>query len=168
MRWIGQTFAVLALNIRTIPQRLSSSAVAIVGIAGVVVVFVSVLSIAAGFAAAMQGSGSPDRALVMRSGADSELTSGLDGPDVDIIKQAPGIRRNGQSLLAAAELMVIIDLPRQATPDAPANVPVRGIGPESIAMREEFCIVGGRMLQFGRNAVSGGRGAKGEFITFDV
>ena len=96
MRWITQTLAVLALNIRTIPQRLSSSAVAIVGIAGVVVVFVSVLSIAAGFTAAMQGSGSPDRALVMRSGADSEMTSGLSGVDVDVIKQAPGIRREGQ------------------------------------------------------------------------
>src|SRR5687767_202026 len=168
VRWLSQTAAVMALNLRTIPARLSSSAVAIVGIAGVVVVFVSVLSIAAGFAAAMQGSGSPDRALVMRSGADSELTSGLDGPDVDIIKQAPGIRRNGQSLLAAAELMVIIDLPRKATPDAPANVPVRGIGPESIAMREEFSIVEGRMLQFGTNEVIAGRGAKGQFINLNV
>src|SRR5919108_5517716 len=138
---LKQTVAVLALNIRTIPQRLSSSAVAIIGIAGVVVVFVSVLSIAAGFGAAMQGSGSPDRALVMRSGADSELTSGIDGPHVDIIKQAPGIRRNGQSPLAAAELMVIIDLPRKATPDAAANVPVRGIGPESVEMREEVSLI---------------------------
>ncbi len=97
MRWLSQTFAVLALNLRTIPQRLSSSAVAIVGIAGVVVVFVSVLSIAAGFSAAMQQSGSPQRALVMRTGADSEMTSGLGGPEVDIIKQAPGIRRDGQN-----------------------------------------------------------------------
>src|ERR671911_1213000 len=103
MRWISQTLAVLALNIRTIPQRLSSSGVAIVGIAGVVVVFVSVLSIAAGFTAAMQGSGSPDRALVMRSGADSEMTSGLSGSEVEIIKQAPGIRRDGQTALGAAE-----------------------------------------------------------------
>src|SRR5687768_17726051 len=135
MRWIAQTLSVLALNIRTIPQRLSSSAVAIIGIAGVVVVFVSVLSIAAGFNAAMQSSGSPDRALVMRSGADSEMTSGLSGADVDVIKQAPGIRRDGQTPLAAAELMVIIDLPKLATPDAPANVPVRGIGPESIPLQ---------------------------------
>src|ERR671915_1992050 len=108
MRWLAQTFAVMALNFRTIPQRLSSSAVAIVGIAGVVVVFVSVLSIAAGFSAAMQGSGSPARALVMRSGADSELTSGLGGADVEVIKQAPGIRRDGQSAVASAELYVII------------------------------------------------------------
>ena len=34
------------LNLRTIPQRLGSSGVAIVGIAGVVIVLVSVLSIA--------------------------------------------------------------------------------------------------------------------------
>jgi len=168
IRWITQTLAVLSLNIRTIPQRLSSSAVAIIGIAGVVVVFVSVLSIAAGFGAAMQGSGSPDRALVMRSGADSELTSGIDGPHVDIIKQAPGIRRSGQSPLAAAELMVIIDLPRKATPDAAANVPVRGIGPESIEMRGEVSIIEGRMLQFGTNDVIVGRGAKGQFVNLNV
>jgi len=169
MRWLTQTLAVLALNIKTIPQRLSSSGVAIVGIAGVVVVFVSVLSIAAGFTAAMQGSGSPDRALVMRSGADSEMTSGLSGPDVDVIKQAPGIRRgDGQAPLAAAELMVIIDLPKRATPDAPANVPVRGILPESIAVRNEFSIVEGRMFKFGTNEVIAGRGAKGQFVNLNV
>ena len=167
MQWLTQTLAVLALNIRTIPARLSSSAVAIIGIAGVVVVFVSVLSIAAGFQAAMQGSGRVDRALVLRSGADSEMTSGLSGPDVEVIKQAPGIRRDGAPL-AAAELMVIIDLPKKATPDAPANVPVRGIVPESIAIRKEFSLAEGRMLQFGTNEVVVGRAANGQFVNLDI
>ena len=135
MSWLRQTVAVLALNLRTIPARLSSSAVAIVGIAGVVVVFVSVLSIAAGFSAAMQGSGSSGRALVMRSGADSEMTSGLVGPEVDVIKQAPGISRDGQTAQASAELYVIIDLPKKATPDKPANVPMRGIEPAGMSVR---------------------------------
>jgi putative ABC transport system permease protein len=168
MNWLAQTLAVLLLNIRTIPARLSSSGVAIIGIAGVVVVFVSVLSIAAGFRAVMQGSGSPDRALVMRSGADSEMTSGLSGPDVDIIKQAPGISRTGQAPRAAAELVVIIDLPKKSSPDAPANVPVRGIGPESIPLRDEFSIVEGRMLAFGTNEVIVGRGAKGQFVNLNL
>jgi putative ABC transport system permease protein len=168
MRLITQTLAVLALNIRTIPGRLSSSAVAIIGIAGVVVVFVSVLSIAAGFTEVMQGTGAPDRALVLRSGADSELTSGLGGSDVEVIKQAPGIRREGQLPLAAAELLVIIDLPKKATPDAPANVPVRGIGPESIQIRKEFSIVQGRMFRFGTNEVIVGRGANGQFMNLNV
>ncbi len=58
MNFIKQTIAVTLLNLRTIPQRLGSSGVAIVGIAGVVIVLVSVLSIAQGFAAAMEQSGS--------------------------------------------------------------------------------------------------------------
>ncbi|MHC4910755.1 MAG: ABC transporter permease, partial [Planctomycetota bacterium] len=136
LRWISQTVAITLLNIRTIPARLSSSVVAIVGIAAVVVVFVSVLSIASGFEAAMQGSGRPDRVLIMRSGADSEMTSGLSGPQVDIIKQAPGLRRDGQTALASGELYVIIDLPKKAT-NTEANVPLRGIEPAAMTIREE-------------------------------
>jgi putative ABC transport system permease protein len=168
MNWLRQMFTVLTLNLRTIPSRLSSSAVAIIGIAGVVVVFVSVLSIAAGFAAAMQGSGSPSRALVMRSGADSEMTSGLGGTEVDIIKQAPGISRQGQTAQASAELYVIIDLPKKATPDKPANVPMRGIEPAGMTVRDELSITEGRMFQFGTNEVIVGRGAQGQFVGLNV
>ena len=160
--WIAQTIAVTALNLRTIPRRLGSSAVAVIGIAGVVVVLVSVLSIAAGFTAAMRDSGSPTRALVMRSGADSEMTSGLAGPEVDIIKQAPGLRRGEQAALASAELYVIIDLPKKST-NSPANVPMRGVEPSALAVREEVSITEGRALQFGTNEVIVGRGATGQF-----
>jgi putative ABC transport system permease protein len=131
-------------------------------------VFVSVLSIAAGFTAAMQGSGSPSRALVMRSGADSEMTSGLDGPAVDVIKQAPGIRRDGQTALASAELYVVVDLPKKATPDKPANVPMRGIEPAGMTLRDEVSIVEGRMFRFGTNEVIVGRGANGQFVGMNV
>jgi putative ABC transport system permease protein len=166
--WIKQTLAVIALNLWTIPARLSSSAVAIVGIAGVVVVFVSVLSIGAGFAAAMQGSGSAARALVMRTGADTELTSGLEGPDVDVIKQAPGIRREGSGPLASAELYVILDVPKKSTPDASANVPMRGIDAMGMEVREEVSLVAGRMFQFGTNEVIVGRAANGQFVNMNT
>ena len=168
MFWLRQTFAIMALNIRTLPARLSSSAVAIVGIAGVVVVFVSVLSIAAGFSAAMQGSGSRSRALVMRSGADSEMTSGVSSTEVDIIKQAPGILRDGRNAVASAELYVILDLPKKASPDSSANVPMRGIEPAAIPLRPEVSIIEGRMLQFGTNEVIAGRGASGQFVNLGV
>ena len=165
--WIAQTLAVTALNLRTIPQRLGSSAVAVIGIAGVVVVLVSVLSIAAGFTAAMRDSGSPTRALVMRSGADSEMTSGLSGPEVDIIKQAPGLRRGAQAALASAELYVIIDLPKKST-NSPANVPMRGVEPAALAVREEVSLIEGRALQFGTNEVIVGRGATGQFAGLEL
>jgi putative ABC transport system permease protein len=158
VNFIKQTIAVTLLNLRTIPQRLGSSGVAIVGIAGVVIVLVSVLSIAQGFSAAMEQSGADNRALVMRSGADSEMTSGLGAPEVDIIKQAPGLRREGQTAIATAELYVIIDIPKIGT-NSPANVPMRGVEPTATAVREEFSITEGRMLQFGTNEVVVGRGA---------
>ncbi len=168
MQWISQTIAVTLLNLRTVPQRLSSSGVAIVGIAGVVVVFVSVLSIAAGFTAAMQGTGSDARALVMRSGADSEMTSGFGGEDASVIKSAPGLQRDAQgTALASSELYVIIDLPKIST-NTPANVPMRGIEPVTMAVRDETSIVEGRMLEFGTNEVVVGRGASGQFAGLTV
>jgi putative ABC transport system permease protein len=168
MRWIRQTGAVIALNLRTIPARLSSSAVAIIGIAGVVVVFVSVLSIGAGFAAAMQGAGAPGRALVLRSGADTEMTSGLDGADVDVIKQAPGVRRDRDGLLASAELYVILEIPKKSVPDVGANVPLRGIERAGMSARQEVSIIQGRMFRFGTNEVIVGRAANGQFMDMNV
>jgi putative ABC transport system permease protein len=168
MRWIRQTTAVMALNLRTIPARLSSSAVAIVGIAGVVVVFVSVLSIGAGFAAAMLGAGAPGRVLVLRSGADTEMTSGLDGAHVDVIKQAPGIRRNGDGLLASAELYVILEIPKKSVPDIGANVPLRGIEPAGMSARQEVSMVQGRMFRFGTNEAIVGRAASSQFMGMNV
>jgi len=164
---LTQTIAITALNLRTMPQRLGSSGVAVVGIAGVVVVLVSVLSIAAGFTAAMQGSGSPARALVMRSGADSEMTSGLSGPEVDLVKQAPGIRLDERSAIASAELYVVIDLPKKST-NSPANVPMRGIEPRALQVREEVSMVEGRPLEFGTNEVIVGRGASRQFVGLTV
>src|SRR3954462_7139267 len=113
MSFFTQIFAVSWLSLRTIPQRLGSSAVAVVGIAGVVIVFVAVLSMAQGFYAAMSSAGAVDRALVMRGGATDEMTSGLGGPETDIIKQAPGLRHDGNRALAAAELFVLVDLPKK-------------------------------------------------------
>jgi putative ABC transport system permease protein len=167
LNWTAQTAAVTALNLRTIPQRLGSSSVAIVGIAGVVIVLVSVLSIAQGFTAAMQESGSPTRALVMRSGADSEMTSGLAGPDVDLIKQAPGLRRDNQTALASAEMYVIIDIPKKSTNTA-ANVPMRGVDRSALQVRDEASMIEGRMFEFGTNEVIVGRGASGQFAGLTV
>ena len=131
--WITQTIAVTALGIRTIPQRLSSSVVAIVGIAGVVIVFVSVLSIAEGFRAAMTVAGSPSRALVMRSGADSEMTSGLGGAEADIIKQAPGLLRDGEPAARVGRAVRASSISNKRSTETAANVPLRGIEPAATA-----------------------------------
>ena len=58
-----------------------------------VIVFVAVLSIAEGFQAALAGAGSPDTAIVMRGGSDTELSSGLPLTSTRVIKDAPGVQR---------------------------------------------------------------------------
>ena len=63
MNWLSQIFAVVFYNLRTIPERKGAAMAAAVGIAGVVAVFVGVLSIAAGFRRAMANSGSADAAI---------------------------------------------------------------------------------------------------------
>ena len=163
MNWLKQTIAVMSVNLRTIPSRLGSSVVAIIGIAGVVIVFVSVLSISAGFNAALAGSGSRDRALILRTGSETELTSGIEGPDVRIIKEAPGIRREGDTASASAELYVIIDLPKRNVANSSSNVPMRGIEPLGLQVRPELSIVEGRPFRFGTNEVIVGRGAQNQF-----
>jgi putative ABC transport system permease protein len=162
MSWLTQIGAVTLLNLRTLPQRAGSSAVAIVGIAGVVVVFVAVLSMAEGLITAMASAGSPDRAVVMRSGSDDEMTSVMPGPEVDVIKQAPGILHEGTRALASGELYVIIDLPKRSTMTA-ANVPLRGVEPITPRVRTDSRIVEGRMLQFGTNEIVAGRAVTRQF-----
>lgn len=157
-----QLLAVTSLSLRSLPQRVGSSLVAVVGIAGVVVVLVAVLSIAEGFFAVMAGTGRPDRAMVMRGGADSEMTSVLGGNEVDLVRLAPGVLRGPGGPRASAELLVMIDLPKRSN-GVQALVPMRGVSPEATDVRSEFRLVGGRLFTVGTNEVIVGRAAAGEF-----
>jgi putative ABC transport system permease protein len=167
MTWLSQIAAVTELNVRTMRERLGSSAVAVVGIAGVVVVFVAVLSIAEGFQAALRDAGSPDRVIVMRAGSDTEMTSGLLGDDTNIIAEKPGVRRDAAGPLASPELFVIVNVPKRET-GTDANVPLRGVTPRAFDVKSEVRIVEGRRFEPGRNEILVGRGAQREFAGLDV
>src|SRR5439155_1727438 len=107
------------------------------------------------------------RVLIMRSGADSEMTSGVSGVDVEVIKQAPGILRDGNRPIASAELFVIVDLNKRST-GTPANVPLRGIEPVAMQLRDEVKVVDGRMFRFGTNEAIVGRAANRQFSGVDL
>ena len=165
--WLSQVVVVTLLNLRTIRQRLTSSLVAVVGIAGVVAVFVAVLSMAQGFRKTMATTGSPDTAIVMRAGSDSEMVSGLALEDTRLIADAAGVRRNETGPVASAELFVIVDLPKRST-NTTANVPLRGVGPNAFAVRPNVRVVEGRKFETGRNEVIVGRGAAGQFSGLEI
>lgn len=164
---LSQIMAVTGVNLRSIRERAGSSAVAIIGIAGVVIVFVSVLSIAEGFRSAMMKAGDAQRILVMRTGSDTEMTSGISGEDARLIMDTPGILRGPNGPVASAELFVVVSHPLAAT-GTDANVPLRGVSPRVLDVRPEVRIVEGRMFESGRNEIIVGRAASRQFANLSV
>ena len=165
---LSQIIAVTGVNIRSIPARLGSSTVAVIGIAGVVLVFVAVLSIAEGVNATMKASGDPNLVLILRAGSDTEMTSGVGGDSVRVIQDAPGIARDESGApLTSPELFVVVDHPLKRSGSA-ANVPLRGVSPEAFKVHQKLKIVEGRNIQFGKNEIIAGRAAANQFVNLNV
>jgi putative ABC transport system permease protein len=167
VNWLGQIAALTSFNLRTLGQRVGSSASAIFGIAGVVGVLIGVLSIAEGFRRAMTVSGKADTAVVMRSGSDTEMSSILAGDEARVVADVEGIARTNGVALASSELFVVINLPKRST-GTDANVPLRGVERPAFDVRGDFEIVQGRLFEWGKNEVVAGVGAASEFAGLDL
>jgi len=167
LNWFSQVISVTRLSLQTILERRGASAAAVFGIAGVVAVFVAVLSIAQGFRRALVVSGSPGVALVMRSGSDTEMMSFLPGWETPWISDAPGVARSDRGPIASRQLFTIINLPKRST-GTDANVPLRGVDEFAFEVLSEVRIVAGRRFVPGRNEIMVGRGAALEFSGLDL
>jgi putative ABC transport system permease protein len=165
--WISQVAAITKFGLMGIPQRRGSVAAALFGVAGVVGVLVGVLSMATGFKHAMTASGTPDSAIILRSGADSEMVSGIGQEESRLIADAPGLARGQEGSLASAELFVIINLPKRSS-GTDANVPLRGVEQAAFHVRDKLRIVQGRPFEWGKNEVIVGVGAAQEFAGLEL
>jgi putative ABC transport system permease protein len=158
---------VTKFNLLTIPQRRGAVAASMFGVCGVVTVLVGVLSIAQGLEQVMNASGSPQHAIVMRSGADTEMMSLLLVQDIRIIADAPGIASSPLGPLASGELFVVINLPKKST-GTDANVPLRGVPMTAFQVRDGVTLLAGRCFERGQNEVIVGRGALHEFAGLEL
>jgi putative ABC transport system permease protein len=163
LSWLTQTFAVSAFNLRNLKQRLGTSLSTVAGVAGVVLVFVAVLSIAAGFTRTLASTGDAESVIVMRSGATDEMSSGLAHDATRIVADAPGVLDNERGPVASAELYVIVDVPKVGT-GTPANVPLRGVSEPAFDVRRDIEIVEGRKFEPGRNEIIVGQAASRQFV----
>jgi putative ABC transport system permease protein len=167
MRFINQVFAVTMLNIRNLPKRIATSTVAIVGVLAVVLVFAAVLSMAKGFERTMIATGAEDVAIILRSGATSELTSGFSNEQTLIIGNMPGVLKDGDNPVSSAELFVVVDITKRSN-NKDANVPFRGIQDGAFDVRDGVELVEGRMFETGKNEMIVGRGVEQEFVGIGV
>src|SRR5262245_58905314 len=112
MSWLSQVAHVTLINLRTIPYRIGTSLVVVIGIAGVVAVLVSVLAMGEGFRHTLATTGRPTRVIMLRAGSDAEMTSGVARDQATVLANLPGIARDAtRRPLVSAELVVMVDLP---------------------------------------------------------
>ena len=160
--WLAQVGAVTWLNLKNVRQRLGASLATVVGVAGVVMVFVGVLSMAVGFQRTLESTGRDDGVIVLRGGATGEMSSGLTLEETRIIGDAPGILSNAEGRVASAEVFAIVGVPKRST-GTDVNVPMRGVDQQAFAVRESIELVEGRRFEPGRNEVIVGTTAVRQF-----
>lgn len=99
----------LSYNIRSLAVRKATTIATALGIGLVVFVLSASQMLAHGIEETMKLSGSADKAIVLRKGADAELSSQVEQRAVSMVLAAPGTRRGADGLpLGAGELLVVI------------------------------------------------------------
>ncbi|HWG10307.1 MAG TPA: ABC transporter permease [Rhodanobacteraceae bacterium] len=162
-----QAASVTRMGIGTLNQRLGSSSVIVIGIAGVVAVLVALLAMGEGLSATLQSGGRDDTAIVLRGGSVSESQSVLVRDDVDAIRQEPGIARDAQGKpMVSAELVVPANVKEKSGDDASAQV--RGVDDMAWSLRPQMKIVEGRKFKPGLRELVVGEGAHRQFAGLDV
>lgn len=166
----AQARSVASVGISTLTQRLGSSAVIVVGIAGVVGVLVALLAMAEGYSRTQRNAGSLDTAIVMRGASANEVSSSLSREDLVQIAQAPGIAKNAKGEpIVSAETVVAANLPvRGSKTRDEGSAQVRGISEAAFAVRPNAKIVEGRTFQPGLRELIVGKGAVRQFEGLQV
>jgi putative ABC transport system permease protein len=168
MNSIRQTLVITAINLRSIPQRLGTSLVICVGIAGVVAVLTTVLAMATGLQNAMSNAARDDRVIVLRTGSTAEALSTISRDDLVAIEAAPGIHFTADGKRGISpEVLVSVNLPRKDTGQLSA-LSIRGLTPVGPGVRPEIRLLEGRMFATGVHEIIVGKSAHDQFAHLDV
>jgi putative ABC transport system permease protein len=167
MSSLTQITAVSAMNIRSLPQRLGTSSVVVIGIAGVVAVLISVLAMSTGFARTLQKTGPDSRAIAVRTGSSTELISVLTNDAALAIADSAGIKKDSDGHpLASPESLLIMNLSKKD--GAEASAPFRGLTQAGFAVHPEIKIISGRLFQAGVTEMIVGKSAQRLYKGLDV
>jgi len=168
MNGMRQTLAITAINLQSIPQRIGTSLVICVGIAGAVAVLTTVLAMATGLKATLANAAREDRAMVLSSGSLGEALSSISRDNLAAIEAAPGIKRGTDGGPAVSpEVLLSVNLPRKGDGNVSALL-VRGLTPEFGGVRPEIQITEGRMFATGLHEIVIGKSAHDQFAHLDV
>jgi putative ABC transport system permease protein len=169
MKLMTQLLAVSSISLRSLPSRMISSAVIVIGTAGVVLVLLTVLALATGLSGALNTTGSADRAIVLHQQAANEIGSSLPHDSVATIVDAPGIAKDSAGRpIASAEAIASVNLPRLDNGKL-STLTLRGVSPSELQLlRPELHLVQGRMFQSGLREIIVGKAASERYANLGI
>jgi ABC-type lipoprotein release transport system permease subunit len=159
----------IVYNARSMMQRPVSTTLTAVGIALVVAVFIGMLALGQGLRAALARTGSDRNVIVLRKGADSELSSGISRENARLLAASPHVATAAEGgALLSPEVYVLIPLPRPSDSTAVANVVVRGVSDQAWSVRSNLQVIAGNRPQSGRSEICVGRKLLGRFAHLEI
>lgn len=145
-------------NARSLLVRKTTTLATAFGIALVVAVFAGALMLG-DVSSVLASAGRADTVIIMRKGADAELTSAVANDYLGLFRGPPQVSQAGGVI---GEIIVVV-IADHADGSGSSNVLVRGTPPEGVAFRPEIKIVSGRAPKPGTNEVMVGKGIAGRF-----
>ncbi|HEV2704207.1 MAG TPA: FtsX-like permease family protein [Steroidobacteraceae bacterium] len=169
MKLTTQLLAVSSISLRSLPSRVASSAVIVMGTAGVVFVLLSVLALSTGLADSLNETGSADRAIVLHQQAANEIGSSLPHDSVATILDAPGIAKDpAHRAIASTEAIASVNLPRKDNGKLSTLI-LRGVSTdELLRLRPELHLVQGRMFTAGLREIIVGKAASERYANLGL
>lgn len=123
-----------------------------VGTVVTVIMLLSFLAIKAGFDRTLAATGDEKVAIVLREGAQAEISSVLTIGEADVLKGYPGIKTLGAEVLMSPESYVMVDI--EGPPgQGHSSIPFRGLTASGVSLRSGFNLIEGRMNDEGKNEI---------------
>ena len=154
-------------NLRSLAVRKTTTLATALGIALVVFVLAAALMLGEGIARTLGSSGRADVAIVLRKGAENELSSGIDDPQVGLIAAMPGVASDASGPLVTGEVVVVTALEKLGAVGL-SNVQLRGVPANGFSFRPAARIVEGRAPRAGSDEALVGRRIRGRFRGTDL
>jgi ABC-type antimicrobial peptide transport system permease subunit len=155
-------------SLRHLRTRKTQSLLTILGVALVVFVFAATLMLAQGLRQTLSTTGSPNNAIVLRTGAQNEIQSGINREHAAIILSQPEVQHAPDSSpKATTDMLVLVSL-RKRSDGQTSNVNIRGVSKDAPDVRAGIRIVAGRAAQPGTREVIIGKAIHDKFLGTDI
>ncbi len=168
MHMFRQIWSVTAMNIESLPHRLTASLVTMIGVACAVAVMISLLAVGAGLMRTVDKNNRPDLAIVLSSGAAAEYMGAISSAEVAMIASAPGVKKTPDGKPMIQPLATVIVEVVKKSDGGTANILFRGAGVMDRRMRPEIHIVSGRFYRRGLHEIVVGRATSNTFRNLDL